>query len=160
MTLIFNTYLIFSELAKIPNEEYFNNYPLLLSPSTKQETWKSFSPPLYNLIFFLMNNTQKIRCLSFCCLPPKIKYTFREEYFIWCYFFLTLIFIHFQWILYYPEYNQLSESRTLLITPLPVLNAVMAISRYLINISWNNELKATDFLFCDDSYTLIFLMKA
>ena len=26
----------------------------------------------------------------------------------------------------------------------------------MLNISWNNELKATDFLFCGDSYTLIF----
>lgn len=45
LTLIFNTYLVFSELAKIPNEECVNNYPLSLSQSTKQETENSFHHP-------------------------------------------------------------------------------------------------------------------
>lgn len=43
--LSFLTHIWLSELAKIPNEECVNNYPLSLSQSTKQETENPFHHP-------------------------------------------------------------------------------------------------------------------
>lgn len=125
MTLIL-THIWLSELLKIPNE-VITSLSSLLSQSTSRN-WKSFSPPLYNLIFFLMNNTQKIWCLFFLLCTQGLSITSGRIFYMISYFFLNFDFHTFSNEYYlHPEY-QLSESRT------PCINNSTACSRNAVRM--------------------------